>query len=93
MKKKEEKKRSQILYIFLLLGRCCFTYCMLTTTNKQPDVNYTEYIQNETLRLSFDNMGNTSWNQTCSVSELPLEVWLLFLLHVFLYAIHNVGIY
>lgn len=41
-------------------------------TNKQIDVEYTEYIQNETLRLSFNNMGITSWNQMCSESELPL---------------------
>ena len=43
-------------------------------TNRQVDVNYTEYIQNETLKLSFDNIGNTSYEEPNSSpeSELPL---------------------
>lgn len=43
-------------------------------TNRQVDVNYTEYIQNETLKLSFDNIGNTSCEEPNSSpeSELPL---------------------
>lgn len=89
---KKKKKITNTVHI-LTSGKVLFHLLYADNNKQQTYVNYTEYIQNETLRLSFDNMGNTSWNQTSSVSELPLEVWLLFLLHVFLYAIHNVGIY
>lgn len=65
-------------------------HLLYADNNKQIDVNYTEYIQNETVRLSFDSMGNTSCTEP---NLLPLQVWLLFLLHDFLYTIHNVGIY
>lgn len=47
-------------------------------THTHADVNYTEYIQNDTLRLPTGWEYN-SRGQTCSVSKLTLQVWLLAL--------------
>lgn len=62
----------------------------LYADNKQTDVNYTEYIQNETLRLTFDRMGITSCKEPNLLSHLKSGYSFAAF---FLYTIHKAGIY
>lgn len=66
-----DKKRITNIVNILFSGKVLF-HVLNADNYKQTGVNHTEYIQNETLRLSFDFVGKTSCNQTCSVFEHPL---------------------
>lgn len=45
--------------LHILTSKKVLFHLLYADNNQQIDVNYTEYIQNETVRLSLDNMGNT----------------------------------
>lgn len=86
-----EKIRSQILYIFLLLGRCCFTYCMMTTiTNKQVLITQNIYRMRQYVLAICKILQGTKLAQYLSSH---FKTGYFFAVCFFLYTIHSVGIY